>query len=514
MTCIAIAGLFHETNSFALEQNDDLSTPVLQGDDLFHATHYLGFLGGFRDGIAPLGAELLPLPFVSYLDRGGTIHAHVFEHHRDLILDALRRAGPLDGIYLCLHGALAVAEPYLDAEGSLIRAIRDLVGNSLPIVATYDFHGNYTHDEVASAVPFPENTNPHIDAYERAFEAAECLARMLRGEIRPVTRMVHIPIIGPNIGQSTWSHIPAEEQALPLYQLNLLREEIERTTPGLLNLTIQGGYGYSDVPYLGMSAIATTDGDPDLALSVARRMAAAVWAKREDIRTVRPQLSVDEGVRRALAHDDGLVCLVDLGDDPGSLAPADSPVVLESLLRLGARDAAFAIRDEPALRAALSAGVGATITVDLGATIDRRFYAPIRVTGYVRSVDDGNYMLCGPTHGGAGRSITRADFKEMSVGPRAVVRVGDRIDVIVSAGQYPMARKDRDFFKSAGIILEEKRIIAVKSNQAHRASFDPIVAATYNLASPGIASVDYLSLPFKHLPRPMYPIDRDFDWEP
>jgi microcystin degradation protein MlrC len=67
--------------------------------------------------------------------------------------------------------------------------------------------------------------------------------------------------------------------------------------------------------------------------------------------------------------------------------------------------------------------------------------------------------------------------------------------------------------ESAGILLEEKRIVVVKSNQAHRASFDPIVARTYNLNTPGTSTVDYLSLPYRRLPRPMYPIDPDMEWQ-
>jgi microcystin degradation protein MlrC len=513
MTRIAIAGFFHETNSFALEENDEPTARLDLGADILRNAHPRDYVGGFLEGAKRPGVEFVPIADVNFLDRGGTIHASVFEHYRDIIGAGLRQSQPLDAIYLHLHGAAAVQAPYLDAEASLIRAIRAVVGDAMPIVATYDFHGNYTEEEVQSAVPFPLNTNPHYDAYERGLEAAACLHQMLAGQLHPVTRMVRVPIIGPNIGQSTWAFNPAEEKLLPMYQLNELRAELERDTPGLINLTLQGGYGYSDVPYLGMSVIATADGDEALAVRMAKQLARELWAKRDQIRTVRPQLSIDEGVHKAMSHSDGLVCLVDLGDDPGSLCPADSPAVLESLLRLGARDCALAIRDAGAMEAAMQAGVGATLTLEVGASIDRRFYQPLTVTGRVKLIDDGNYMIVGPTHGGWGRDVRKEAYREMSVGPRAVLRLGDKIDVIVSAGQYPSSRKDRDYFKSAGIVMEEKRIIVVKSNQAHRASFDPIVAVTYNLASPGVSTVDYASLPFQHMPRPVYPLDLNMEWK-
>ena len=158
----------------------------------------------------------------------------------------------------------------------------------------------------------------------------------------------------------------------------------------------------------------------------------------------------------------------------------------------------------------MAAGVGETLTMDVGGGIDQRFYSPVRVTGQVRSIDDGNYMILGPTHGGWGRNITQEAHREANVGPRVVLRIGDKIDVVFSTGR---TGKDRDFFKSAGIILEEKQIIVVKSNQAHRASFDPIVASTIEVDTPGASTVDYSRLHYRHMNRPIWPIDRDMTWD-
>ncbi|MEX1018184.1 MAG: MlrC C-terminal domain-containing protein, partial [Litorilinea sp.] len=340
-------------------------------------------------------------------------------------------------------------------------------------------------------------------------EAAECLLGMVRGTVQPVTHFIRVPIIGPNIGQSTWSHIPAEEAQLPLYKLNLVRAQMEEL-PGVINVTIQGGYGYSDLPYTGMSIIVTTDNDPALAERLAQDLARQLWAMREEIRTVRPIVPIDEGVRQAMAFDDGLTCLVDIGDDPGSLCPADSPAVLEALLRLGAQDCALTIRDAAVVKAGMAAGVGATLDMEVGASIDQRFYQPLRVQGTVKSIDDGRYKIVGPTHGGWSREVTKAAFRDVEVGPRVVLRLGNKIDVIFSNHR---TGKDRDFFKSAGIVMEEKRIIVVKSNQAHRASFDPIVDRTIELDTPGVSTADYTRLPFQHIPRPIYPLDMDMEFE-
>ncbi len=509
MRRIAVVGFSHETNTFAVEHNAKPDARMLTGEEVLVEAHPKSYIGGFLEGAKRPDVELAPVVDIHFV-HGGIIHADVFAHYQRVILDGLRKAQPLDGVYCAFHGAMAAEVPYTDAEACIVRAAREMLGYDTPFVGTYDFHGIYTDWEMSALVPFPLNTNPHIDGYERGLEAAGCLLRMLAGKIRPVTRIVHVPIIGPNIGQSTWAHDPAEEKRLPLYQLNLLREELERT-PGLINLTIQGGYGYADTPNTCMSVIATADGDAELADRLAKRLATELWARRGEILTVRPIYPIDQGVKMAMAQEEGLVCLVDLGDDPGSSCPADSPAVLESLFRQGAQDCVLTIRDPEVVQAGMQAGVGAILTMPVGGKIDQRFYKPVTVTGRVKLIDDGNYMIMGPTHGGWGREVAKESFREAHVGPRVVLRIGNKIDVIFGEGA---TGKDRDFFKSAGIVFEAKKIVVLKSNQAHRASFDPIVTTTINLDTPGASTADYASLPYKMLPRPIYPIDKDMTWRP
>ena len=511
---IGIAAFAHETNTFAPEHNDSMDSAHIQrGEALLSSARSRSFIGGFVEGASHPDVELVPTVGISF-SRGGIIHRDVYKNCRSMIVNALQEADPLDGLYFAFHGAMVAEAPYTDAEGELLQEVRKVLGD-IPIVGTYDFHAIMSEKELELLVPFPNNTNPHIDGYERGLEAAECLLMMLHGKINPVTRRVFVPIIGPNIGQSTWSHIPQEEERLLLYQLNKKREVLEKH-PGMINITILGGYGYGDSPDAGMSVIATANGDWELAERMALELAKELWERREELETVRPIHSIDEGVEMAMAcpvrrdsqstNHESPVLLVDLGDDPGSACPADSPAVLESLIRHEARDCALTIRDADVVREGMKAGVGATLRMAVGGKIDQRFYQPLEVTGVVKSIDDGRYTICGPTHGGWGREVTRENFREASVGERVVLRIGSKIDVIFSQGS---TGKDRDFFKSAGIIPEEKQIIVVKSNQAHRASFDPIVARTIELDTPGVSTVNYPSLPYQNIHRPIWPIDRD-----
>jgi len=505
---VAVVAFVHETNTFAIEQNDSMDWVRIQrGDALITKASKRSCIGGFTEVMtANSDVELVPTVGTSF-PRGGIIHSDVYEQCRSMIVDALREAGPLDAVYFNMHGAMVAQEPYTDAEGKLLEAAHDALG-AIPMVCTYDFHAIMSEKELELAVPFPYNTNPHIDGYERGIEAAECLRGILSKSIQPVTRRVFVPILGPNIGQSTWAHDPDEQNRLLLYQLNQKREELEKI-PGVINITILGGYGYADSPDAGMSVVATTNADPELANQLSMQLARELWERRGELETVRAIYPVDTGVRMALESDEFPVLLVDLGDDPGSACPADSPVVLESLIRHNARDCALTIRDAEVVKAGIEAGVGATLTLPVGGKIDQRFYKPLEVTGVVKSMDDGRYMVCGPTHGGWGSEVKRENYREVDVGKRVVLRIGQNIDVIFSQRR---TGKDRDFFKSAGIILEGKRILVVKSNQAHRASFDPIVPRTIELNTPGVCTVDYASLPYQKLRRPIWPLDRDMEW--
>ena len=64
-----------------------------------------------------------------------------FEHFMAIIIDDLRAKMPIDGVYLSLHGAMAVRDiPRPEAE--IARRIRQVVGPNIPIAGSFDLHGN------------------------------------------------------------------------------------------------------------------------------------------------------------------------------------------------------------------------------------------------------------------------------------------------------------------------------------------------------------------------------------
>jgi microcystin degradation protein MlrC len=510
---VVIGGYSHETNTFALEQNFTHDARIHLGKKIIESNQgKKTCISGFLDVAEKKGFEIIPTADIGFI-HGGLIKNNIFEYYRDLILKEVEQVGRVDGYLFRLHGAMCAEEPYLDAEEKFLEALRGspIVGDEVPIACTYDFHGNMTDLEVQLAYPCGYNHNPHIDGYERGVEAAETIVKMIDREIEPITVRKWVPILGPNVGMSTWSHLPEEEKKLPMYKLNLLRNDVEKID-GVLNATIFGGYSYSDCPEPGVSIIVSTDEDTQLAEEQTLRLAKATWEIREEFVKIRPLYPVDKAVKMAMESKETPVLIVDVGDDPGSACPADSPVVLEALIRLGASDATVTIRDPEAVEKALSTGIGEEIETEIGGRIDKRFYKPIKVKGTVKALDDGVYYILGPTHGGWGRDVRKEAFREVDVLKRAVIRTGDRIDIVLSKRR---TGKDRDFFKSIGVqIPEGKKIIVVKSTQAHRASFDPIVKKTIEVDSPGVSTPGFYRLPYKYIKRPIWPLDKEMFWKP
>ena len=196
---IGVVAFIHETNTFAAEQNDTMeSVRITRKESMLHGLHPKTFIGGFREVMEQQQyqqIELVPGVAIGF-SKGGLISAAVFKECQREIIGALKGMGELDGVFFSMHGAAVAEAPYTDAEGILIREARQLLG-TLPMVATYDFHAISSRWEVEEgAVPFPHDTNPHIDAYEQGVEAARCMVKMLDGSWSPLTRRLFVPIIG------------------------------------------------------------------------------------------------------------------------------------------------------------------------------------------------------------------------------------------------------------------------------------------------------------------------------
>ena len=186
MARIAVGGFQHETNTFApLKaswadfERADAWPPFVRGPGLIEAVEGFNIpIAGAVPALQTLGHELVPLcwcsaPPSSYVER------EAYEKVAGWIIEDLQAHGPVDAVYLDLHGAM-VAEHFEDGEGELMRRIRAVIGERAPLVASLDYHTNMTPEMVRHASAMVGyRTYPHIDMAETGGRAARLLDRML-----------------------------------------------------------------------------------------------------------------------------------------------------------------------------------------------------------------------------------------------------------------------------------------------------------------------------------------------
>jgi microcystin degradation protein MlrC len=492
---IAIGGIAHETNLFSTAPTDFeqfRQRVLIGGRDLlagFAGTRTV--IGGFLDGIAATGATAIPLRFASATP-GGIVTRAAYAELRQSLLDDLRAAGAVDAVLLGLHGAM-VAEDVADVEADLLRAVRSLVGARVPLIATLDSHANISAAMMQAADALVAYTTyPHVDTYERGYEATTLLQRLFDGQTTITTALACPPMLVPLPPQCT-------TEETPMRQVLRLAER-ERRRPGVLNISVAGGFPYSDVHDAGLRVLVSTVGNEQLAREVARRVADEAWRRRAEFG---PSLTpVDEAMRQISVAAQYPVVLSDSGDNPGAGAPCDGTTLLAALRETRQRDVVVGvIRDPEAVAQAVAAGTGAEITVRLGGKTDDRHGAPVIAVARVARITDGVFTNTGPM-GTGGRT---------RMGMTAVLDL-DGIAVIVT--EQRVQALDLSLFRSVGIEPTTARAIVVKSSVHFRAAFAPIAAAIIDVDTPGISSPHLERFAFQRVRRPIWPLDSDVIYTP
>src|SRR6185437_3998966 len=138
----------------------------------------------------------------------GWVTAEAFETLVGRMIEGLKSEGPFDGVYLALHGAMAVrGVPRPEAE--LARRVREVVGRKAFIAATFDLHGNEDGEFLKYAdMAFTVKYFPHYDGYLQGERAARTLVRAIRGDYKPAHVTIKVPLISPTVlqwtGASPW----------------------------------------------------------------------------------------------------------------------------------------------------------------------------------------------------------------------------------------------------------------------------------------------------------------------
>ncbi len=496
---IAIGGILHETSTFSNVPTTlaDFMRTAAEGQEIIHNfTHTKSAMGGFIDAARDFNFEVVPTFHASTAPAGLVTGEALIALTTQLVqgLKAARQSGPLDGIMLDLHGAM-ISEIDYDAESYLLRAVRKAVGPELPIIVELDLHGNITPEMVRLAtVCVAYDEYPHIDMYDRGYESGLIMSKIVRGGAKPTAAIVNIPLLAGIQREYTFAE--------PMLSVKHLAHDLENER-GILNVSYLPGFCFSDIPQTNFSVIVTSDNDLAQAQSSANRLASYIWDHREDF-VVRP-MAIDAAIEHAMHSPAGPIVLADIGDNPGAGAPADGTVMLEALLRHGARRTVIApINDPAAVIVATQAGVGNTLTLTLGGKADGLHGSPLSVTARVVRLTDGEFVHTGPMGTGV----------LSKMGPSAVLQVegqkGGEVSVLVTT--YRHQPLDLAMLQSQGLEPTEYQIVVVKSSVHYRAAFTPIAHEIIEVDTPGISNPAFDRLEFKNLKRPIYPLDLGMEW--
>ena len=485
-----IAGLFHETNvfspiptnldSFEIWRPDGRISPPADRDTLGY--------GAFWQRALQAGVEVAPSLF-ALCQPSAPLSVADWDRLSGEVLDDLRRAGPVDRVFLFLHGAQCV-QGRDDPEGELIAAIRSQVGPRVPIAALMDLHGNVSErmleraDFVIACLEYP-----HTDFGERAEMAFELLERAVRGEVRPVTAAARLPIVGayPTTVVPMRDFVAATRAA--------------QQRPGVLAVSAFHGFWLADQPHACACMVVTADGDAAaataLADTLARHFASAAVAPPAGLSAA---AAVNEALRIAPTLTRPVV-IADRADNAGGGAGSDSTFVLRALLECGARDAALALLWDPmAVDFAHRAGVGARLALRLGGKVGPLSGDPLDVQAEVVLLrTDARQALFA-------RGEPRA-----ALGRTALLRI-DGVEVVVNTERQQVF--DPRVFTEHGIDPTARRLLVVKSTTHFRNGFAPLASAILDCDTPGSVTTDPALLSYQRLRRPMAPLDAGVVLEP
>jgi microcystin degradation protein MlrC len=263
--------------------------------------------------------------------------------------------------------------------------------------------------------------------------------------------------------------------------------------PGILSVTISTGFPWSDIENMGASVIVNANGDQALADRTADELVKWIWDRRE--RWHRSPVSVSDALAQGEAIGKYPIILADQADNTGGGAGGDSTEILQTFLDRRMRDSLLLYIVDPAVaKAAHSAGVGATLDIDVGGKSDPVQGPPVRMHAKVRGISNGAFKYDGPMFAGLTGNMGCSTWLEQ-----------DGVNVVVvTAAEQPLGPA---FAKTLGIDCRSMRVIAVKSAVHFRASFEPIAGSIFNVDTKAVHTHDFTKLKYHRRRRPMYPLD-------
>jgi microcystin degradation protein MlrC len=470
---MAIAGMHIESGTFSPLRSRMGDFLALRGDEML--TRY-PFLADKEF------TEIEAFPLVHFRAMpGGMIVREDYETIKQEILDRLRALEKMpDAFYFDVHGAMTV-EGSVDAEADLLASIRAVLPEGVVVTCSQDLHGNVSASLVAMVdVMTTYRTAPHVDWMETRERAVRLLLRCFHEKTKPFLAYVPIPVLVSGEMSST-EYEPGRSLYAPIAK--------ESTTPGVWDASLWVGYAWADQSR-AMASVVVIGNDRNAVKKLAEKIAQRYWDARTKFAFITEAGPVKWCVEQALASEEKPVFCSDAGDNPTAGGAGDVTATLKFLLAhddfLSAkRSAIFAsIPDQAALAKMISAGIGQQVEVELGGKLDPVHGSPLTVKGTFVSLIEGDDA-------------------------QGVLQCGG-VKVIVSGRRRPYhLRQD---FLALGLDPLMTDLTVVKIGYLEP-ELKAMARRHWLILSPGGVRADYWNLDYRHLSRPMFPMDQDFSWQ-
>ncbi|HEX3884582.1 MAG TPA: M81 family metallopeptidase [Stellaceae bacterium] len=503
---IALMGFSIECNKFApvATKAHFLARTYLEGDDIVGEARgatptMLPETPGFIAAMDAAGPWIPVGIALAMTEPNGPVDHPFFTELLETIRTRLTAALPVDGVYICAHGAAVTTEDD-DPEGTMFAMVRGIVGDDVPIVATFDLHANVSDRMVQSIDAFiGYRTNPHLDMRERGEEAAAAMREMLAG-VKTERALIRLPIVAPTVTLLTAAGPYAD----------MIEFGQSRMAPEIMNVSVMGGFAYADTAKNGMAIIVTARRDDrrnqSAAMAVAREIAEFGWSQRERFY---PRLtSLDDAVARAVTVSTDLAAapliFADVADNPGGGARGNTMFLLKALVEAGVRGALVGVIYDPPLAAeAHKYGLHYRFDAEFNRAEDSEFSESWTARARVAALTDGNCV---------GR---RGIYNGLSLhlGPCAALAIGGVTVVVIS---HRVQCADPIFFEMMGLDIARARVVVVKSRGHFRGGYDEFFAPEQivEVDLPGLTSPVLSRFDWKRLPRPVIPLDNGVEWSP
>ncbi len=480
---IGVATIMQETNSFAARSCGLEDFTVTTGEasrDRVIGTN--SEMAGAIAAIEAAGATAIPLLHAWALP-SGPVEDEAFTWLQGLLQERLGSAGPLDGLILSLHGAMATTVRF-DPDAELIESSRVVVGEETPIGVSLDLHANVTDRMVqATDVMTGYHTDPHVDMQDTGEHVAGQLLDVLDGVLQPTLALEKRPMI-----------VPAQSMNTSTGPLAAIRRKADTLSDdGVVDVSLFPVQPWLDVPELGFGVLVTTNNDPLVANDVATVFANEVWEIRHEF-TVPRLLEPLDAVAAARESSTRPFVIAESADAPTAGAAGDSPLMVAILADEALLNSVVPLVDPTSVERSFAAGVGASITLDVGAGIDSRWHLPVRLEGVVAQLGEGHYRLTGASFTGM----------EVTMGRFAVIESG-RLTLLLSERQAWTS--DPATFRFAGIDPFEVDLLVVRSCSDFLPNYPGSQKNAVTLEVPGPAAPRLERLEFEHADRPLWPLD-------